>query len=121
MDLFEIVTNPKKNLNSARPPASSASAQAPKTQAMIDMSLKIAAEKVFESLGLTPSEAIRLFYKQVELHQGLPFEVKIPERAMAPTSSAQHSAVSRSEETEEIEDADDLNAYGNIDQLLDNL
>lgn len=121
MDSFEIVTNPKERPKSTNSPGALASAQASRTQATIDISLKVAVEKVFESLGLTPSEAIRLFYKQVELHQGLPFEVKIPERAMEPTSSAQPSAAFLPEETGEAEDADDLNSYGNIDQLLDNL
>ncbi len=120
MDSFKIVTNPKETPKSANPPRLLTSMQMPKTQATIDMSLKIAAEKVFESLGLTPSEAIRLFYKQVELHQGLPFEVKIPERAMVP-ASPQPPAAYPFEETAEVEDADDLKSYGDIDQLLDNL
>lgn len=40
--------------------------------------LKHAAEEVFEAIGLTTADAVRLFFKQVELHQGLPFEVRIP-------------------------------------------
>jgi DNA-damage-inducible protein J len=47
-------------------------------EARIDPTLKQAAEAVFAKLGLSPSDAIRIFYKQVELHQGLPFEVRIP-------------------------------------------
>jgi len=39
-------------------------------------------DEVFESLGLLPSQAIVMFYKQVELHQGLPFDVKIPDRKL---------------------------------------
>ena len=46
--------------------------------ARIDPSLKQKAEGVFRELGLTSSQAITLFYKQVELQQGLPFAVKIP-------------------------------------------
>ena len=34
--------------------------------------------KVFERLGLTETEAIRLFYAQVELHQDIPFPLIIP-------------------------------------------
>jgi DNA-damage-inducible protein J len=44
----------------------------------IDPKLKKAVEKVFARLGLSAGEAIRLFYAQVKLHQGLPFDVKVP-------------------------------------------
>ena len=46
--------------------------------ARIDPDLKQKVERVFRELGLTSSQAITLFYKQVELQQGLPFIVKIP-------------------------------------------
>lgn len=49
----------------------------------IDETLKENAEAVLAQLGLTPSDAIKLFYRQVELHGGLPFEIKIPHRALA--------------------------------------
>jgi DNA-damage-inducible protein J len=44
----------------------------------IDAGLKRKAVKVFERLGLTEAEAIRLFYAQVELHQDIPFPLMIP-------------------------------------------
>lgn len=44
----------------------------------IDTGLKRKAIKVFERLGITEAEAIRLFYAQVELHQGIPFPIMIP-------------------------------------------
>ena len=46
--------------------------------ARIDPSLKEKTERIFKELGLTSSQAITLFYKQVELQRGLPFVVKIP-------------------------------------------
>ena len=46
--------------------------------ARIDPKLKKSAERIFSELGITTTEAIRLFLKQVELHQGLPFPVLIP-------------------------------------------
>ncbi len=46
--------------------------------ARIDPDLKNRAERVFRELGLSSSQAITLFYKQVELQQGLPFIVRIP-------------------------------------------
>jgi DNA-damage-inducible protein J len=44
----------------------------------IEADIKATAEKVLHELGLSPSQAVQMFYKQVILHQGLPFEVHIP-------------------------------------------
>jgi DNA-damage-inducible protein J len=41
----------------------------------IDPILKSSAEAVFSQIGLTATDAIRLFYTQVVLRQGLPFDV----------------------------------------------
>ena len=49
--------------------------------ARIDPELKHNVEQIFEQLGLNISQAITLFFKQVELQQGLPFPVKIPNEA----------------------------------------
>ena len=46
--------------------------------ARIDPDTKQAAESVFRELGLSASQAIALFYRQVQLRRGLPFEVKVP-------------------------------------------
>lgn len=46
--------------------------------ARIDPQLKHNAETIFEKLGLTASQAISLFYRQVQLQHGLPFAVKLP-------------------------------------------
>ncbi len=40
--------------------------------------LKQEAERIFSALGLTPTEATTLFYRQVVSCRGLPFGVKIP-------------------------------------------
>ncbi len=53
----------------------------PKTaviSARISPDLKRSAEQVFKELGLTTTQAITLFYKQVELERGLPFAVRVP-------------------------------------------
>ncbi|MEQ1790511.1 MAG: type II toxin-antitoxin system RelB/DinJ family antitoxin, partial [Rickettsiales bacterium] len=47
-------------------------------RARMSPDVKEAAEAVFSKLGLGHTEAIRLFYQQVILNQGLPFGVKIP-------------------------------------------
>jgi len=51
----------------------------------IDPVLKAKVEQIFTQLGLSTTQAITLFLKQVELQNGLPFQVKIPNET---TSSA---------------------------------
>jgi len=45
----------------------------------MDAELKNDAENILVSLGLTPSQAINVFYKQITFQKGLPFPVKMPE------------------------------------------
>lgn len=45
--------------------------------ARVDTDLKETAEKVLAQLGITPSSAIHMFYSQIVLRQGLPFELTI--------------------------------------------
>ena len=40
------------------------------------------AEHILSELGIPASEAINLFYKQIILQRGLPFEVKLPEHPL---------------------------------------
>ena len=47
-------------------------------RARIRPQLKDRAERVFHRLGLNATQAISIFYKQVELRNGLPFDVAIP-------------------------------------------
>jgi len=44
----------------------------------IDPTLKDEAETILATLGLNASDAIRLFYTQITLSEGLPFPVKVP-------------------------------------------
>jgi DNA-damage-inducible protein J len=44
----------------------------------IDHATKAAAENVFNILGLSATDAVRMFYRRVALERGLPFPVKIP-------------------------------------------
>jgi len=76
--------------------------------ARIDPETKKKAERIFRELGLTSSQAITLFYKQVELQQGLPFIVKLPNDL---TARALEDARSRSN----IED------FNTVEDLLDDL
>lgn len=47
-------------------------------RARVEPELKENVERVFGELGLSTSQAITLFLKQVELRRGLPFPVEIP-------------------------------------------
>lgn len=50
--------------------------------ARIEPELKEQAETILNALGIPASNAITMFYKQIILHNGLPFEVKIPEHPL---------------------------------------
>ncbi len=76
--------------------------------ARIDPNTKKQAEQVFRELGLTSSQAITLFYKQVELQQGLPFIVKIPNDLTAETLE---TARSRS----------NIESFNTVEDLFDDL
>jgi len=73
-------------------------------RARIEPDLKDKAENIFRKLGITTTQALTLFYKQVELRKGLPFDVAIPNettrRAFADTDSGKDLVV--------CEDADDM-------------
>jgi DNA-damage-inducible protein J len=46
--------------------------------ARVDPKLKKSTEAIFSRIGLSTTEAIRLFLTQVALHKGLPFPVATP-------------------------------------------
>ena len=47
--------------------------------------MKRKAEGVLNRLGISPTEAIRIFYRQIYLRNGLPFAVAIPNERTAAT------------------------------------
>ncbi|MDQ7833310.1 MAG: type II toxin-antitoxin system RelB/DinJ family antitoxin [Desulfovibrionaceae bacterium] len=63
-------------------------------RARVDAGLKKDVEGILDGLGLTPSAAITLFYKQVQLHGGIPFPLRLPrpatEKAMAEAATGQN-------------------------------
>ncbi len=46
--------------------------------ARIESTTKKRAESILKKLGITPTEAIRIFYNQISLRKGLPFSVDVP-------------------------------------------
>lgn len=49
-------------------------------RARIEPNLKTEVEKLFQELGISTTEAINIFYNQVKLRKGLPFNVVIPNK-----------------------------------------
>jgi DNA-damage-inducible protein J len=47
-------------------------------RARLEPDLKEHAENIFRRLGINATQAISMFYKQVELRDGLPFDVVVP-------------------------------------------
>ena len=47
--------------------------------ARIEPEVKEQAEAILSALGIPASNAITMFYKQIILQRGLPFDVKLPE------------------------------------------
>ncbi len=50
--------------------------------ARIEPDVKEKAEIILNALGISASNAITMFYKQIILQKGLPFEVKLPEHPL---------------------------------------
>lgn len=114
-------TEPILNSTQVHPTAIQARAPVAVVQSKMPSDLKAAAESIFAHLGMSPSEAIRIFYKQVELHQGLPFDLKIPTPSQ-PNQPRRLRQLPTSElATIDKEDIDDLGANAQIDALLNNL
>ena len=76
--------------------------------ARIDPELKQDTEEILRQLGLTPSQAITLFYRQVTLYDGLPFPVNLPNEK---TKRALREAQSRYL----------LETYDSVDDLFEDL
>ena len=50
--------------------------------ARIEPEVKEQAESILNALGIPASNAITMFYKQIILNNGLPFEVKLPDHPL---------------------------------------
>ena len=79
-------------------------AKAEMIRARVEPDLKREAGELFSELGLSATEAITLFYRQVTLHQGMPFDVRMP--------NAETVKVLR-----EARDGVGLTEYGGLDSL----
>ena len=62
--------------------------------ARIEPDVKEQAETILAALGLTASNAINMFYKQIILKHGIPFDVIIPNERLIDLSSLSEEEVS---------------------------
>ena len=74
-------------------------------RARVEPALKSEVERVFSELGLSTTEAITLFYRQVAIHRGLPFLVRIPNAATV-------AAIA------DVRDGADVMEYAGFDDLI---
>ncbi len=77
-------------------------------RARIEPGLKTEVEIIFKDLGLSVSEAINLFYNQVRLRNGLPFEVRIPNETTLNTF-------------EKTDAGNELNTYKSVSEFFEKL
>jgi DNA-damage-inducible protein J len=77
-------------------------------RARTEPALKDEVDRILHQLGMTSTEAINLFYRQVKLRNGLPFDIKIPNK----------ETVQVFKETDE---GKGLNTYENIDEFLNKM
>ena len=73
-------------------------------RARMEPDLMHKAESVLADLGLNPTAAITLFYKQVTLYQGLPFDVRLPNVTTREALRQSHAR-------------EDMNKYTSLDEL----
>ena len=77
-------------------------------RARVEPELKKKAEGILSTLGVSPTEAIRLFYKQVVLMDGNPFSVRIPNEMTL-------AAMDRTDRGE------DLRSYDSAEEMFEEL
>ena len=73
--------------------------------ARIEPKTKDDAERVLHKLGLNPTDAIRIFYRQISLRHGLPFSVEIPNELTRVT-------------LEKSRNGKDIEHYNNLDDMF---
>jgi DNA-damage-inducible protein J len=61
----------------------------------IEPDVKEQAEKILSTLGIPASSAINMFYKQIILQRGIPFELKLPKENPLDMSAMTDEALSK--------------------------
>ncbi len=74
--------------------------------ARIDAKTKQASERVLHKIGMTPTDAVRLLYRQIALRKEFPLELRLPNKLTA-------STLDKSDRGEAIE------AFDSLDQMVE--
>ena len=74
--------------------------------ARIEPGTKRSAEGVLRRLGISPTEAIRIFYRQITLRKGLPFAVHVPNALTASTLKKSHKG-------------EDIEAFDSLEKMFE--
>ena len=77
-------------------------------QTRVDPEIKNKAQNILKKLNISMSEAISLYLSQITLHNGIPFEIKIPNEVTTKT-------------LEDAENGKDLHKAESVDELFQEL
>ena len=77
-------------------------------QTRVDPATKNKAQRILKKLNISMSEAISLYLSQITLHNGIPFEIKIPNEVTAKT-------------LEDAENGKNLHNVESVDELFQEL
>lgn len=73
--------------------------------ARIDARTKRDSERILHGIGMTPTDAVRLLYRQIALRREFPLELRVPNKVTAKT-------LDKSDRGEEIE------TFGSLDEMV---
>ena len=62
----------------------------------MDPELKDEVQQILDALGLSTTEAVRAYFKQIQLHKGIPFALRIP-------NATTHQAIKEMREGKNVE------------------
>lgn len=80
----------------------------------IEPEVKKEVERILSNLGMTSTEAINIYLRQIILNSGIPFEIKQPQ-----FSDEMLEAIAEADEI--LENPDKYKSYSNINELLEEL
>ena len=76
--------------------------------------VKAEVEKILDNLGMTTTEAINIYLRQIILNSGIPFEIKTPQ-----FSDEMLEAISEAEEI--AKKPDKYKSYNNLSEILEDI
>ena len=89
----------------------------PKTSSIhirVEPKVKEEVEKILSNLGMTSTEAINIYLKQIILNSGIPFQIKMPK-------FSEEMMESFAEAKEIMKNPDAYPSYNSVDELMEAL